>query len=132
MEILKEIPDSEKRDEAVRLMLQTAADSITYDVLQSLLAEGNSQDKQEDKSGILLKFTEKEISKIPMRFRKEFLINDRLVRCRRRISGRKTTNYEIRYRKHGFNIAVSSNDLEEAKGSSYRLYKRLISAKRSP
>lgn len=116
LEILKEVPDSEKRDEAVRLMLQTASDSITYDTLQSLLADGNSQNnKQEDRCGILLKFTEKEISKIPMRFRKEFLINDRLVRCRRRASGKKTTNYEIRYRKHGFNIAVSSNDIEEAK-----------------
>lgn len=50
-----------------------------------------------------------------MRFRKDFLINDRLVRCRRRLSGKKTINYEIRYRKHGFNIAVSSNDIEEAK-----------------
>lgn len=98
-------------------MLQTASDSITYDMLQSLLTKGNSNEvkQEQDKSGILLKFTEKEISKLPMRFRKEFLVNDRLVRCRRRVSGRKTTNYEIRYRKHGLNIAVSSNDIEEAK-----------------
>ena len=32
-----------------------------------------------------------------------------------RKSGRKATNYEIRYRREGFNISVSSNDLESAK-----------------
>ena len=117
LELLKELPDAQKRDDCVRLMLKTASDSITYDTLKSLLATGISDDtkQEQDKNGILLKFTEKEISKIPMRFRKEFLINDRLVKCRRRESGKRTTNYEIRYRKHGYNIAVSSNDLEKAK-----------------
>lgn len=114
LQLLKDIPDSHKRDECVRLMLKTASDSITFERLKALLETGKKEVKQDEK-GLLLKLTDKEISKIPMRFRKEFLINDRLVRCRRRVSGRKTINYEIRYRKHGFNIAVSSNDIEEAK-----------------
>lgn len=96
------------------MILKTASESITFERLKALLETGKEEVKQ-DKKGLLLKLTDKEISKIPMRFRKDFLINDRLVRCRRRVSGRKTTNYEIRYRKHGFNIAVSSNDIEEAK-----------------
>lgn len=110
--ILKDVPDRDKRDEGVRLMLQTASDSITFDSLQALLSNGN--DSKQDKSGILLKLPKKEISKLPMRFRKEFLINDCMVKCRKRISGRKTINYEIRYRKHGYNIAVSSNDMDKA------------------
>ncbi len=114
LQLLKDIPDSTKRDECIRLILKTASESITFERLKALLETGKEEVKQ-DKKGLLLKLTDKEISKIPMRFRKEFLVNDRLVRCRRRISGRKTTNYEIRYRKHGLNIAVSSNDIEEAK-----------------
>ena len=94
LQLLKDIPDSTKRDECIRLILKTGKEEV-----------------KQDKKGLLLKLTDKEISKIPMRFRKDFLINDRLVRCRRRLSGKKTINYEIRYRKHGFNIAVSSNDI---------------------
>lgn len=114
--ILKEIPDSEKRDEAIRIMLQAASDNITFESLQSLLAEGNPQEnKQADKSGILLELTKKEISKIPMKFRKDLIIDGRLVRCRKRVSGKNTFNYELRYRRNGYNIQVSSNDLVEAK-----------------
>lgn len=59
---------------------------------------------------------------MPRRLRKNYLktasVLLQLILTQKRytvISGRKTTNYEIRYRKHGFNIAVSSNDIEEAK-----------------
>lgn len=114
--ILKDIPDSDKRDEGVRLMLQTASDSITYESLKSLLEKEDSEKakQEQDSNKILLKLPKKEISKIPMRFRKELRINDYIVRCRRRQSGKKTVNYEIRYRKHGLNIAVSSNDMDKA------------------
>ena len=111
LEILKEIPDSEKRDEAVRLMLQTASDSITYDTLQSLLTKGNSNEvkQEQDKSGILLKFTEKEISIMPKTFRKEFRTQGCTARIRKRQSGKNTWNYEIRYRRNGYNVCVSAN-----------------------
>lgn len=117
--ILKDIPDSDKRDEGVRLMLQTASDSITYESLKSLLEKEDSEKakQEQDSNKILLKLPKKEISKIPMRFRKELRINDYIVRCRRRQSGKKTVNYEIRYRKHGLNIAVLLDGLE---GSRYQ------------
>jgi len=43
------------------------------------------------------------------------ILRDKLVRCYRRQCSEKTVNYEIRYRKNGYNIYASSNDLEEAK-----------------
>lgn len=89
-----------------------AADSITTETLKKLIGEENNSDND---SSVFLKFTKKELSKMPIQFRKQFILNDRLVRCRRRKSGKKTVNYEIRYRRNGYNISVSSNDFEKAK-----------------
>ena len=52
---------------------------------------------------------------MPERFRKEFILQDRVVHCLKRKSGKRTYNYVIRYRRNCCNIAVSSNDLETAK-----------------
>lgn len=119
LNILQEIPNDKKRDKAIQLILQTANESITFDVLQALLSkqERKEYDKKinpEDDT-ISLKFTNKEISKMPERFRRDFILQDKIVKCRRRKSGKKTINYEIRYRRDGLSIAVSSNDLEKAK-----------------
>lgn len=44
-EILKDIPNSERRDKAVQLMLQSAADTITTDVVNELI-ENKSNGKK--------------------------------------------------------------------------------------
>lgn len=62
-----------------------------------------------------LKFTQKEIMRMPKRFSKIFRAEGCTAHVRKRKSGKGTTNYEIRYRKHGYDIAVSSNNLDEAK-----------------
>ena len=90
LKLLKDIPDSSKRDKILQLCLNTAADSIDENVLQDLIGD---DDKQSWNQTVSLKFTKKELSKMPIRFRKELIINDRLVRYRKRMSGRKTTNY---------------------------------------
>ena len=112
MRLLKDIPDSGKRDRILQLSLNMAADSITTETLKKLIGEENNSDND---SSVFLKFTKKELSKMPIQFRKQFILNDMLVRCRRRKSGKKTVNYEIRYRRNGYNISVSSNDFEKAK-----------------
>lgn len=112
MQLIKDIPDSGKRDRILQLSLNLAADSITTETLKKLLGEEKDSDTD---SSVFLKFTKKELSKMPIQFRKQFILNDRLVRCRRRKSGKKTVNYEIRYRRNGYNISVSSNDFEKAK-----------------
>lgn len=112
LQLIKDIPDSGKRDRILQLSLNLAADSITTETLKKLLGEEKDSDTD---SSVFLKFTKKELSKMPIQFRKQFILNDRLVRCRRRKSGKKTVNYEIRYRRNGYNISVSSNDFEKAK-----------------
>lgn len=68
----------------------------------------------EEKIGFL-EFTEKEILKMPKQFRKEFRTQGCTARVRRRRSGKHSWNYEIRYRRNGYCVEVSSNNLEEAK-----------------
>lgn len=55
-----------------------------------------------------LKFTEKEISKMPTRFRKQFRANGCLVHVRKR-----GNSQEARYRRDGYNITVSATNREE-------------------
>ena len=62
-----------------------------------------------------LKFTQKEISKMPKTFKKEFILNGAVAHVIKRPSGKHTFVYEIRYRRNGYNISASSKSLEEAK-----------------
>ena len=67
-----------------------------------------------DKAGFL-KFTKKEILKMPKKFRQIFSVSGYTAHVRRRKSGANTWNYELRYRRDGYNICVSSNSLERAR-----------------
>ena len=69
----------------------------------------------EVQSNGIYEFTEKEIQQMPKTFKKEFRADGCSARIRKRKSGKNTWNYEIRYRKNGFNITVSDNDLDVAK-----------------
>ena len=108
-EITKDIPDQDARERAIALLFkaQSEAEKTPQTLQESKLIDG--------KNDIILKFTTKEISKMPKRFRKEIILNERVVKCRRRKSGKNGTNYELRYRRNGYTIAVSSNDFEKAK-----------------
>lgn len=61
-----------------------------------------------------LKFTEKEISRMPKEIRKEFRTNGLRAHIRKRIRGN-SINYEIRCRRQGYNISASGATIEEAK-----------------
>lgn len=61
-----------------------------------------------------LKFTEKEISRMPKEIRKEFRTNGLRAHIRRRVRGN-SVNYEIRCRRQGMNISASGVTVEEAK-----------------
>lgn len=62
-----------------------------------------------------LKFTDKEISKMPKTFRKEFRVEGVTAHVRKRCDDRYRCSYEIRYRRNGYNITASATTLEEAK-----------------
>lgn len=69
----------------------------------------------EDFSIGFLKFTNQEISKMKKSFSKSFIQNGRIVHYRRRVRGKNSLSYEIRYRRDGYNISVSAPDLQTAK-----------------
>lgn len=111
-EILKDIPDSEKRDKAVQLMLQTAADTITTDVVSELIEKKNNGKKT---SSAKIKFTKKEIESMSKTFKREFIANGMAAHIIERPSGKHGVFYEIRYRRNGYDIAVSNKELKTAK-----------------
>lgn len=111
-EILKDIPDSERRDKAVQLMLQSAADTITTDVVNELIENRNNGKKT---SSAKIKFTKKEIESMSKTFKREFIANGMAAHIIERPSGKRGVFYEIRYRRNGYDIAVSNKELKTAK-----------------
>lgn len=111
-EILKDIPDSERRDKAVQLMLQSAADTITTDVVNELIVNKNNGKKT---SSAKIKFTKKEIESMSKTFKREFIANGMAAHIIERPSGKRGSFYEIRYRRNGYDIAVSNKELKTAK-----------------
>lgn len=62
-----------------------------------------------------IKFSKEEIDMMSKTFKKEFIANGCVGRVIKRPSGKKSFCYEIRYRRNGYNITVSNNDLHIAK-----------------
>ncbi len=67
-----------------------------------------------DKMGFL-KFTEKEILKMPKNFRKTFRASGCTVHVRKRMRSNRGYTYEARYRCEGYNISVSSKHYDKLK-----------------
>lgn len=63
-----------------------------------------------------IKFTQEEVNMIKSKtFKIEFIANGCIGRVIRRPSGKKNCYYEIRYRRHGYNVSVSHKDIDVAK-----------------
>ena len=112
LEALKYIPDEDKRDEATQLMLKSASESITLERLKKITGfDSREQDNEE----VFWRFSAKELSLMPKTFRKEFRTQGCTAHVRKRRSGKNSWNYEIRYRRNGYNITASANNLDQAK-----------------
>ena len=112
LEALKYIPDEDKRDEATQLMLKSASESITLERLKKITGfDSRGQDNEE----VFWRFSAKELSLMPKTFRKEFRTQGCTAHVRKRRSGKNSWNYEIRYRRNGYNITASANNLDQAK-----------------
>lgn len=92
--------------------LNCAAEELAAAMRQQ--SDGNGVTPFDDGADFL-KFTKKEILKMPKKFRQIFAVSGYTAHVRRRRSGKNGWNYEIRYRKLGYNLCVSSNKLETAK-----------------
>ena len=119
IETLNFITQIDCSDEQKRTLLEMAANIITLDKLGQLVGtdkEQHTQDKASNENEVgIVNFTKKEISQMPKSFRKEFRTAGCNAHVLRRRSGRENWNYMIRYRKNGYNIVATSNNLEDAK-----------------
>ena len=118
LNILNFITTVECSDEQKKALLEMAANTITMDKLSALVSDGKetNQDKASENVKVgIVKFTKKEISQMPTTFRKTFRTAGCNAHVLRRRSGKNTWNYMIRYRRDGYNIVATSNNLEEAK-----------------
>ena len=120
IEILNFITTIECSDEQKKALLEMAANTITVDKLSELVGNNDGKETEQDKASEsnevgIVKFTKKEISQMPTYFRKTFRTAGCNAHVLRRKSGKNSWNYMIRYRRDGYNIVVSSNNLEEAK-----------------
>ena len=103
----------EGSDEAAKALLKAAADSVALDFIKT-----NDNDFITQKKKTLsrtLKFTPREVDKMPKTFRKEFRVNGCSAHVYKMPSGKNSYCYLIRYRRNGYYIVASSTDLEEAK-----------------
>ena len=109
VEILKALPQ-ESQDRGADLFLKAMLNSQGQGT-----SFGDAKKQEVFQDYFFVEFTEEEISNMPTRFRKEFWLEGNLVKCRKRKSGSKHINYEIRYNRNGHHIDVSSNNFHVAK-----------------
>ena len=62
-----------------------------------------------------LKFTDKEILKMPKNLRNTFRAEGCTVHYRKRIRGKNSCSYEARYKRNGYNLSVSAPNLQALK-----------------
>ena len=60
-------------------------------------------------------FTQKEISKMPKTFKKEFIANGLSAHVLKRKKRKNAISFEIRYRRNGYNIHVTASTIDAAK-----------------
>ena len=99
---LTQYAPEEEQNEIANLIAKTAA----------FQADNSDSHLEPDGS---VRFTQKKISKMPKTFKKEFRTDGCTAHVRKRRSGKHNWNYEIRYRRNGYDIQVSANSLNEAK-----------------
>lgn len=120
IEILNFITTVECSDEQKKALLEMAANTITVDKLSELVGNNDGKETEQDKASEsnevgIVKFTKREFSQMPTYFRKTFRTAGCNAHALRRKSGKNSWNYMIRYRRDGYNIVATSNNLEEAK-----------------
>ncbi|MDE6401983.1 MAG: hypothetical protein K2L54_05150, partial [Clostridiales bacterium] len=95
----------EGQSELARTVFKAVADSLSLDKVAHLTGQDATtlQNKQQSQNGLILKFTEKEILKMPKNFKQEYRVQGCTAHIRKRQSGKNTFSYQIRYRRNGYN-----------------------------
>lgn len=100
------------REEVVAMLLRAILSQDEAEKQKALARYCGEGDKTEWEK--FLKFSKKEISTMPERFRKLFRVEGLPVHCRKRVRGR-SVNYEIRCRAQGYNICACGTTMDGAK-----------------
>ena len=100
------IPNEGERDELTQIILKAASESLTLKKLKNMALPANngSMQNETEKFGNrgFIKFTKKEINKMPERYQKIFILDDKMVSFRFH-----NGLYHARYRRDGYNIEVA-------------------------
>lgn len=115
IQTIRTMPDGQS--ELARTIFKAAADSLSLRKVASLTGQDATtlQNKQQSQNGLTLRFTEKEISKMPKKFKQEYRVQGCTAHIRKRQSGKNTFTYQVRYRRNGYNVSASGRTIEEAK-----------------
>lgn len=114
-EIIENLKSYPNADENIQFILNLADNSVKKETLESLISK---KQKRPPKKGIVCKIQEcgiwklskKEIQKMPLHYQNIFACEDKIITYRFH-----NGVYEARYRRDGFNIAVSSKHLDTMK-----------------
>ena len=100
--------DKEEKGEITEIVLKAAAESITLEKLKSFSLLKEEKKNDENGQSGFIKFTKKEIEKMPERLQKIFTVNDKIVSYRI-----VRNSYQARYRRDGMSIEVSGKTFKE-------------------
>lgn len=104
---------AKERGEIVRLASEL--NSVIEKAMKIEQTNNNLSNDAYKTSSALIKFSNKEIDKMPKEFKKIFKTKGCVAHIRKRTDGRYNCSYEIRYNSHGYNISASATTIEEAK-----------------
>ena len=122
-QLLQFLATTPNGDKYMQFVLHLAEQSVTAETLQSLIHSGKQINTMEDSQGATTEttnsntiiFTQKEIKNMATTFKKVFIANGLCAHVLKKPSGKNSYCYEIRYRANGYDIRVSSTDLQKAK-----------------
>ena len=99
------LPSEGERDELTQIILKAASDSLTLKKIKKMTIPTGKGGLSDDVNKIgkrgFIKFTKKEINKMPERYQKIFILDDKMVSFRFH-----NGSYHGRYRRDGYNIEV--------------------------
>lgn len=85
-------------------------------LIEKVIAQESNLPPSTEKSiTATIKFTKEEVANMAETLKRKFVANGLVARVIKRQSGKNTFLYEIRYRRDGYKIEVSSTDIKEAK-----------------
>ena len=100
-----------------RAKIKKLASELNAVIEKAMEIENTGKSYLNDKKTLsaTIKFKKEEVDMMSKTFKKEFIANGCVGRVIKRPSGKRSFCYEIRYRRNGYNLSVSSTNVETAR-----------------